>query len=243
LNTNPRSPDELNKFIQVMDEELNRNHRNFAKLFKDTAIIGVPIRFALIPIKNYLNINIENIYVKLKESTVEKFTAMLQEIKDFSYINCVRNRVLDTDSESGNIILNKNSEIYLSIRNFEEGLMNITKEYFEKAVKLFKDYKIGNATESDLLQIINDFEQKFSIKKVMDKINSYVNQCKNELVGIQFEASKNNIDNYRLFTDASAINWWFSVFSKPKVLLKTDAKRSKECNLFYLNKINIIKVS
>jgi hypothetical protein len=63
------------------------------------------------------------------------------------------------------------------------------------------------------------------------------------LEGIQFAASKNNIDNYRLFTDVSAIDTWYLDYSKPKVLLKTDAKRSKECNLFYLNKINIIKVS
>ncbi len=242
MKTNPQNPKELDKLIREMDVEI-KNHQHFAKTFKDTSIIGVPVRFALIPIKQFLNIEIEKLYIKLKESTVDKFTVMLQEIQDFSYINCVRNRVLDTDSESGNIILNKNSEIYLSIRNFEESLIKMTKENFKKAVKTFKNYKTGNATESDLLQIINDFEQKFSVKMVMNKIDSYVNQCKNELEGIQFAASKNNIDNYRLFTDVSAIDTWYLDYSKPKVLLKTDAKRSKECNFIFLIKIKIIQDS
>ena len=97
-----------------------------------------------------------------------------------------------------------------------------------------KEYKIGNVTEKGLLQLIGEFEHKFSINKVTDKINSYVNQCTNELDGIQFAYSKNNLNDYIMFTDKINLDKWYTPFRTPKILLETDAIRSKKCNFFIL---------
>ena len=183
---------------------------------------------------------IEKLYLKLKDETIVKFTVMLQEIQDFNFKNCVRNRVLDIHKENGNIIFNKKSEISMSIRNYEDSLMKITKEYFPKAVNILKEYKIGNKKEKDLLELFNDFEKMFTIKVVMDEIDSYVNQCQKELEGIQFAASKNNINDYVLFSDVTTLDTWFLDYWKPKVLLKTDASQSKECNIYFNNEPPIV---
>ena len=120
--------------------------------------------------------------------------------------------------------------------------MKITKEYFSKAVKILKEYKTGNKTENDLLQLINEFEEKFKIEMVTKKIDSYDYQCQNELEGIQFSASKDNINDYVLFSDARAIDAWYLDYSKPKVLLKTDAIKSKECKNYFNYKLNSLKL-
>jgi hypothetical protein len=85
LKKNPQNTKELNKIIEEMDAEIN-HHQHFAEIFKGGSITGVPVRFALIPIKQFLDIKIEKFYSKLKDVTIVKFTEMLQEIQDFKRI-------------------------------------------------------------------------------------------------------------------------------------------------------------
>jgi hypothetical protein len=76
---------------------------------------------------------------------------------------------------------------------------------------------------------------------VTKKIDAYDYQCQNELQGIQFSASKSNINDYILFSDSSTIDAWYFDYSKPKVLLKTDAIKSKECKNYFNYKLNSLK--
>ena len=140
LEKDSQTVGEIKKLIENIDADI-RKHNHFVKI-KDTNITGVPVRFALIPIKQLLDIKIEKLYVKLKGTTIDKFTVMLQEIQDFNFFNCIRNRVFDSYSVSGNIIFNENSEILKSIGNYKNGLINITTEFLKKAMDTLKEYKI-----------------------------------------------------------------------------------------------------
>ena len=52
---------------------------------------------------------------------------MLNNIYDYDYVNCIRNRVFDEYPDSGKIIFNSKSLISMKIGKYEENLIQISK--------------------------------------------------------------------------------------------------------------------
>ena len=75
-------------------ESVMKKEKHF-KQIKEHEVIGVPIRFYLVPISDFLDFQIEALYVKLADEALARFTQMLTDIQDFSETNCIRVRVFE----------------------------------------------------------------------------------------------------------------------------------------------------
>jgi hypothetical protein len=220
-----------------MDADINKHKDN--KIY-GLKVTGVPIRFALIPIKHFIHLDnvIEKLYIKLKEQTIDKFSKILNHIRDFNIQNCIRNRVFDTYSDSGTIIFNIKSKLCEEIRVYENTLIEITNKYLYEAGELLKNYKKGVVKEDKISEFVLKFENEFKITMVDLKIQEFAEKCRKELNGIKFKDSIINNkddeskikDEYQLFTDEDACKEWLNTDRINKILLKTDGKKSSECN-------------
>jgi hypothetical protein len=123
-----------------MDSDIHKHKDNKVYGLKVT---GVPIRFALIPIKHFIDLEniIDKLYIKLKKQNIDKFSKILNHIRDYNISNCIRNRVFDTYSDSGRNIFNIKSNISQEIRIYENTLIEITNKYLCEAGELLKNYK------------------------------------------------------------------------------------------------------
>jgi hypothetical protein len=237
LNSNPTKIDEIVKVFETMDSDIHKHKDNKVYGLKVT---GVPIRFALIPIKHFIDLEniIDKRYIKLKRQTTDKFSKILNHIRDFNIPNCIRNRVFDTYSDSGTIIFNLKSKICEEIRVYENTLIEITNNYLCESGELLKNYKNKKVEEDKISEFVLKFENEFKITQVDLKIQEFVDKCKTELDGIKFKDSlinktddKSKIkDGYQLFTDEDACKEWLNTDRFNKILLKTDGKKSSECN-------------
>jgi hypothetical protein len=219
-----------------MDTKIKENKDNNIYGLKVT---GVPIRFALIPIKHLIVLDneIDKLYIKLKKQTIDKLSKILNHIRDFNIPNCIRSRVFETYSDSGMIIFNLKSKICEEIRIYENTLIEITDKYLCEAGELLKNYKNGEAKDDKISELVIKFENEFKITEVNLKIQEFADKCRTELNGIKFKDSiinntddKSKIkDGFQLFTDKDACNEWLNTDSTNKILLKTDGKKSSEC--------------
>ena len=116
--------DEMLRFIENIDDEIEK-HKNFDEI--NSKITGVPVRFVLVPVKNFIksfkNSKINKLegkegegislytYVKIPDKILSEYSTMLNHILDFRQENCIRDRVFEGYRESGNIVFNKNSQI------------------------------------------------------------------------------------------------------------------------------------
>jgi hypothetical protein len=220
-----------------MDAEINKHKDD--KVY-DLKVTGVPIRFALIPIKHLIDLDnvIDKLYIKLKKQTIDQFSKILNHIRDYNIPNCIRNRVFETYSDSRTIIFNIKSKLCEEIKVYENALIEITNKYLCEAGELLKNYKNKKVEEDQISEFVLKFENEFKITHVDLKIQEFADNCKKELNGIKFEESIINKtddeskikDGYQLFTDEDACKEWLNTDRTNKILLKTDGKKSSECN-------------
>jgi hypothetical protein len=135
-----------------MDSDIHKHKDNKVYGLKVT---GVPIRFALIPIKHFIDLEniIDKLYIKLKKQNIDKFSKILNHIRDYNISNCIRNRVFDTYSDSGRIIFNIKSNISQEIRIYENTLIEITNKYLCEAGELLKNYKNEKLKKTKFLNL------------------------------------------------------------------------------------------
>ena len=227
IDSNPTKVEEIFKFIQ--DLNINLNDHKYYKEIKKYDIIGVPVRFYLVPIEDFLDIKIEKLYGKLQDIIIKSLTEILHQIHAFNFRNCIRNRVYEAYSESYPIIFNEKSKISSDIKRYEESIIKVTAKFLPISMESLKDYKNGKAEETKLTDLIQEFKKEFNINDVDGKIRDYSDQCREQLNGIKYKDSKDSRLDYELFTDEMSLNEWFITDQKPKILLKTDAIQSTEC--------------
>jgi hypothetical protein len=241
--------DEMLRIIENIDSEIEK-HKHFKEINEEIA--GVPIRFVLVPIKNFIdNCNVEPKYGKLPDTTLNDYSTMLKNMLDFKAENCIRDRVFEGYRESGNIIFNRNSKISKSIKEYEDEINKFTNKFYPIAVNGLKYYRSDNKVllksliknslianhkednlQNNLNTIILEINSKLNMTYVQGTINKFIEECKYQLEGIKFRDGEKQKNKYRLFTDEDSLFEWFKSDRCTKILLKTDGKESKKCNFY-----------
>jgi hypothetical protein len=231
---NPITIKEMFDMTQNIKSKLN-DEKHFTELGDN--IIGVPIKFGLIPISMFLqNYNAEKLYVQLEDSILNKFLNMMREITDFNHYNCILGRIYDncnpdTDNPGvAKIIFNNKSILCSKIRNYEAKVIKFTDGYLQESVSLFKDYKSGKSCPEKLLELVNKFQNDPNKPKVDTDIENFKNECLEELYGIDFDDIQG--DDYSLFVDKTSLENWYLPNRDAKILFKSKGKK-KLCELIF----------
>ncbi|CAG8803072.1 22021_t:CDS:1, partial [Racocetra persica] len=145
-------------------------------------ITGVPIRFNLVPIFQFLDIKVEKLYKQLQDSILENFRTMLIALKDYQSHEYIKRCVLRTEHRLQKILSDSQSKLSKNITEYQNDLKKITSHYFERAFETLKKYKIGDCSSEELFQIMRDYDESdFCIVSVCAQIEKFVSDGRNEL--------------------------------------------------------------
>jgi hypothetical protein len=139
-------------------------------------IIGLPIRFVLMPIKQFIDVNVEKLYFKLSDSVLKSFNEYLVKVQDIRTQGYIKKRVINSCKSLTRIILDDRSHLSKEIHNYEKELKLIGEEYFQKSVSELKKYKIGKSNIENILQLITSFESVCSSNTVFEKVSEFIEQ-------------------------------------------------------------------
>ncbi|KAF0554715.1 Interferon-induced very large GTPase 1 [Gigaspora margarita] len=231
INSKPpmkQQPTTINQMFDLIEnvDACIQGEQHYSFIGSD--INGVPIRFILVPISQFLEVEVESLYKQLHDSIFENFRTMLIALKDYQSPEYVKNHVIRTEYRLQMILSDSQSQLSKDIIEYQEKLKMITNDYFERACEALKKYKVAKCNSDELLQIMHDYDKcDFSIVKVCAKIESFVLYGKHELNSIyERDATRMNV-NIIYFTNSKELNEWLYSGISVKILLRTGIDSSK----------------
>ncbi|CAG8480116.1 24027_t:CDS:2 [Dentiscutata erythropus] len=225
MRQQPTTINQMFNLIENVEETCISGEQHFK--FVGLDITGVPIRFMLVPITQYIEMNVEKLYKQLQENIFENFRGMLMALKDFQSYEYIRDRVLKIEYRLHRILSDPQSMLSMRILEYQEELRKNTKIYFERACNTLKNYKNAKSNSEELLDIIHEYNSgNFNILKVYEKVESFVEYGKHELNGIhEKDATIMEVD-INFFTSYNVLNEWLGSGTNIKILLRTGGNLS-----------------
>ncbi|CAG8626245.1 11083_t:CDS:2 [Gigaspora margarita] len=191
-------------------------------------ITGVPIQFKLVPISQFLNIEVEKLYKQLQDSIFKNFRTMLIALKDYQSPEYVKSCVLRKEYRLQKILSDSQSKLSENIIEYQEKLKKITNDYFQRSCEALKKYKIKHCNSDALLKIMHEYENSdFNIVKVQNEIESFASYGRRELNSIHEEDATHMNVEVIYFTNSNELDGWLNSGIKVKILLRTCINTSK----------------
>ncbi|KAG4072854.1 hypothetical protein HA402_002597 [Bradysia odoriphaga] len=186
----------------------------------DAKIKGVPIKFLLVPIAQFLNYKVEKIYAQLEDDIFQRFKNLLLNVQDYSSPGYVERQIIDRREDVSPLLMNDHSIIPVMVSKYGEELRSKANEVYVKAVSLLKKYRCGTVTPDEMLKYLIDSEKSVNQYEVLRKINSFHEAAQNELLGMHHDGSSKS-KHIQVFTDKTSLLEWFSSESGCKILVQT----------------------
>lgn len=173
MKSEPKTVKEMFQMIESIDAVVEKQ-----KHFPESGdhIIGVPIRFVLVPIKQFLDVKIEKSYLKLSEKVLNDFNEMLIKVQDIQIPGYILKKVLKANRYLSILINDSQSKLTQNIKEYESYLKNTGIKFFEDSTKAIKHYKLKNSGVEDLLEILNRFGIELDSSEELKKIAQFVEQ-------------------------------------------------------------------
>jgi hypothetical protein len=173
MKVETNSVKEMFKKIEEIDDRV-AEEKHFPK--KSDQIIGVPIRFVLVPIKQFLDVEIEKLYLKLSDKILKEFNEFLVQISDIQVFGYIFKKVLKSNYSLAMILNNPQSELSIKIFEYEKILREIGSRYFQESTESLKLYKKREIDVEKLLDICNRFNNECNSIEILLKIEEFVKQ-------------------------------------------------------------------
>jgi hypothetical protein len=173
IKSEPKTVEEMFKMIESVDAIVEKQ-----KHFPGSGdkVVGVPIRFVLVPIKKFFDVKIEKLYLKLSDKVLNNFNEMLVKVQDIQVSGYIMRKVLNDNKSLSTLLNDSQSKLSLSINQYEKDLRNIGIKFFEESIKTLKLYKDRKASVENLLEIQNRFEIECNSSNELEKIAEFVRQ-------------------------------------------------------------------
>ncbi|XP_061435665.1 uncharacterized protein LOC133360810 [Lethenteron reissneri] len=217
-----QQPSTIKEMFDLLEkvDTLVAEERHFK--FIDPSIMGVPVRWVLVPIAQFLDVKVERLYMQIDETLREDFRTMLISLQDSRGPGCIKRRVLEKDNRLSLILSDPNSELSQNISKYENMLNKKMEFIFIRACKVLKEYKRAIATSSDLHAILQEYgTSDFSVVDLYAKVEDFVVDGKRELGGIHAEDETRMGADICLLTNRESLREWISTESNIKILLYT----------------------
>lgn len=192
----------------------------------DDRVKGVPIKFTLVPIKEYLECAVEKLYVQLNDNVFEQFKTLLREIHDYLSHDYVYRHLIEKDQQISFLLQDENSKFSADALNYKERLRKTVNKIYEKAVAFFKDYRFGiaekNSDAKSMLEMITEAEESLKSFDITKKNSELFEEGMEELAKMHYRNICSN-ENIKIFTNKLELNKWLSMFGC-KILLQTNGE-------------------
>jgi hypothetical protein len=173
LKLEPKTIEEMFQMIENIGTQVE-DQKHFPEC--GDKVVGVPIRFILVPINQYIKIKNERLYLKISHQILKDFEDMLIRVQDIQIPANISRKVLESNSSLGIILNDPDSKLSNDIVQYEKKLNDIGRRYFEESVDIFKKYKIGALNADNLVAIRNKFETECNSSDIFEKILEFINE-------------------------------------------------------------------
>jgi hypothetical protein len=173
MRVETNSINEMFKKIEEIDS-LVEKQKNFPKL--GDKVIGLPIRFILKPIKQFIDVNIDKLYFKMSEIVLMKFNEFLVTIQDIQKPGYIIDRVIKSCRSLIKVIIKDRSPLNQEILEYEKALKEIGVKYFQMAVHELKKYKLNQSSVENLLKLNTKFDEECSASIILEKVSKFIEQ-------------------------------------------------------------------
>nr|XP_032834726.1 interferon-induced very large GTPase 1-like [Petromyzon marinus]XP_032834728.1 interferon-induced very large GTPase 1-like [Petromyzon marinus] len=224
MKRQPSTVKEMFELVENIDVSVaNEQHYKFS----DANITGVPIRWVLVPIAQYLDIDVEKLYLQISETLLCDFRAMLISLQDSRQPDCIKRRVLEKEHRLQCVLSDSSSPLSRDISQYEKILNKNVESFFICACKALRDYKQAAITSRELHKLIEEYEMSnFSAIDIYTKVDKFVMDGKHELDGIHEKDVTQMEAKICTFTNRELLNEWMNTESNIKILLQTKGGRS-----------------
>ncbi|CAN0210923.1 unnamed protein product [Lampetra planeri] len=219
MKRQPSTVKEMFELVENIDASVaDEQHYKFS----DANITGVPIRWVLVPIAQFLDVDVEKLYVQINDTLLCDFRAMLISLQDSRHPDCIKRRVLEKEHRLQRILSDSSSPLSQDISQYEKELNKNVESFFICACNALKDYKQAVITCTELHKIIEEYEMShFSAVDIYTKVDKFVMNGKHELDGIHEKDATQMEAEICIFTNRELLNEWMNTESNIKLLLQT----------------------
>lgn len=217
INSQPTTIEEM---FSIVSSIHNVVEKHVAFQAPEKAYYGVPIKFSLVPITQFIEVPIERLYLQMKDTLLENLTEYLTFLKDFQVFKYLHKRVLEAEPRLKKILYDTNNPLTLEISENENDLREKAKTAYTTLGDLLKRYKVGKADEIEFLTSIHSMEQQISLIKILELTNEFVKKGAfelNQIVDDDIEDSH----KVELFTNEIELQRWYGPTKPIKILLRT----------------------
>jgi hypothetical protein len=172
MKLEPKTIEEMFKMIENIGLQVDE-HKHFPN--NGDKVVGVPIRFILVPIKQYFKVKIERKYLKISEQICRDFNEMLVKVQEIQVPSYISRKILESNSNLALILDDPQSKLSNEIIEFEKNLHEIGRRYFEESVEIFKQYKTGQLSIDKLIDIRDRFEKECNTSEIFEKVLEFIN--------------------------------------------------------------------
>ncbi|RUP48911.1 hypothetical protein BC936DRAFT_143662 [Jimgerdemannia flammicorona] len=237
MKTQPSTIKQVFELVEKIDTHIAAE-RHFQII--DASITGVPIRFELVPVGQFLDLKLEKLYLQLHDDILERFRVILLALQDFRISGYVWNSVLEIEPRLHVILSDPKSPLSEQITIYEKELREAADIYFGRAYKALEAYKIARSKDVDLVKIVREYSAcEFSVMNVYAKIEEFVLSGKGELRGVHEGGAKLMKVDITLFSNPHELDDWINTETNIKILLRTGGQSSDGAfrHLFALRKL------
>ncbi|CAG8563982.1 10873_t:CDS:2 [Ambispora gerdemannii] len=219
MHQQPSTINQMFELIEKVDTQVSKE-QHFK--FLDPDITGVPHRFVLVPITQFLDIKVEKLYKQLNDNTISNFRTMLVTLEDFRTPEYVKRYVLENENRLQVILSDPQSKLSKEILAYEKELKTTSNHYFERAYETLQTYKLAESNSEQLLQIVHDFDKcEYSAMNVYSNIETFVSMGKRELIDVRENDAIIMKAKISFFPSLDVLDRWIYPESNIKILLYT----------------------
>ena len=186
----PHNIAELFNLINILSDEITKE-QHWTKV-SDLTVIGVPIRFMLLPILQVAKVKVKTVVRELDTNLMEKLKEIVVSCIDMQQPGYIKKK-LTLFEPMLTLLLSKTTTQYSKqITEYEQHLQNFGKIYLRKASDTFSQYKKGNST--DIITIIEEFEESDAeAYNIFSKVEQYICEGMKDMQGAHYDFETSSV--------------------------------------------------
>lgn len=234
IETQPTNIDQMLEGIESMPDMVRRHVHTNVTTTGSAEVCGVALRFELVPIIQYVNVEVEKLYLEIKEDTVKSLVETLAFLRDCQMACFLSKKILERQAHLKILLLDRLNPLTVEINREEDSIRQQAKELYLKMVEIIKYYKCMKADAYSLLKQVQEVKDVLSLSKIQDKVDNFIKQGHSELLAINFNDIQDT-HKVKVFTNTIDMEYWFQPQKPNKLFLKTGggSVRSTDINDLY----------
>lgn len=216
IDVEPETIQEVFQVVTLIRKEISKH---VAFEISDKKAYGVPVRFILAPIQQFIEVPVQRLYLQSSDKMLGTLTGYLLFLQDLKVYQFLRKKVLDAEPDLKNILHDTNNPLTKAVVETEDCYRTKANSAYKSLVNLFKEYKHGTISSVIIMDTIRNLGKDLSLTVVHDKAMDFVLEGRELLKAIGYNCIEDSHKIF-IFTNPRDRDLWFKATKPLKILLQ-----------------------